>query len=66
MYRYSYNTHWTQLSYSFFNLLRQKQKWQKVIAIVDSYGDANNPPTKAGSRRTMDGGRRSSRGPTRS
>ena len=47
MYRYSYNTHWTQLMYSFFNLLRQKQKWQKVIAIVDSYGDTNNPPNES-------------------
>ena len=46
MYRYSYNTNWAQLMYSFFNLLRQKQKWQKVIAIVDSYGDTNNPPNE--------------------
>jgi len=43
MYRYSYNTHWTQLVYSFLNLKRQKRPEQKIVAIMDAYANAEHP-----------------------
>lgn len=37
MYRYSYNTHWMLLYYSFANLVRRKSSYQRIFAIADAY-----------------------------
>ena len=37
MYRYSYNTHWTVLMFSFINLIRKKEGNQKIVAIADAF-----------------------------
>jgi len=43
MYRYSYNTHWTQLGYSFINLMRKLRAHQSMVAVMDAYADVNHP-----------------------
>jgi hypothetical protein len=43
MYRYSYNTNWMQLAFSFWNLVRMKKPEQQIVAIVDAYADDEHP-----------------------
>jgi hypothetical protein len=43
MYRYSYNTHWTVLIFSFLNLLRKKEDRQRVLCVADAFEWPNKP-----------------------